>query len=948
MNRVDKQMQHYIHLSKYSRWLDIGRRETWDETVDRTAIFWKKKFPFMEDVIDTSVESMRSLESVGSMRTLMTAGHALDRDNAAGFNCAAIAINDQRVFDEIFYLLMCGCGVGFSVERQYINQLPVVPEPIFKVKHIHVRDSKIGWAESLRDLIDALYKGESPTWDVSDVRPAGARLKTFGGRASGPEPLENLFKYVAKVFCRAHGRKLNSLECHDIICKIADAVIVGSVRRSACISLSNLTDARMARAKLGEWYLTEPQRMLANNSVAYTEKPDLAAFTEEMRNLYASKAGERGIVNKVALKQKAIETGRVHNGDYLLNPCVSPDTYILTKEYGHVPIVDVAGKIVNVWNGEEWSAVEPNVTGYNQKMVSVGVSSGQTLDCTLYHKFILSDGSRVEASQLKVGDKLLKHHLPVIAGGEVVSEKEMYTRGFFCGDGCSTSKGAQYIYLYGEKKQLLNKLIYSSKTEGTCGRYQLCNYNYKGYSKKYVPGIEVSVKSRLDYLAGLIDSDGSLNSIDGALNITSVDKDFLLEVQRMLQTVGTHCHVALMRSACTKEMPDGRGGSKEYSCKDCYRIIINASNVKVLRDMGLTTNRVDISKASPNRNASRFVKVTSIAFIEDCPVVYCFTEEKNHSGIFNGIITAQCGEAILRDTGGFCNLSEVIIRPEDSLETLSKKVASATVFGTLQASLSDFRYLRDIWKDNQVEERLLGVSLTGIMDHPLMNGSQGFPDLISALKVLHKVAHKTNQEIARLIHIPPSKHVTLIKPSGTVSQLCGTSSGIHPRYAKFYLRRVTQDNKDPLTDLMISQGIPHIVRGEKTIFSFPIKSPEGAICARDMGAIDQLELWKVYREYWCDGNPSQTIYYTDNDFLDMQAWVYKNWDIVGGLSFFPIDDFVYDEATQPYLEITEERYNKEYANFPEVVHWDKLSDFEKEDGTTSHQTLSCAGGQCEL
>ena len=623
-------MQSYIHLSKYSRWMDIGRRENWNETIDRTALFWHTKFPEMGDMIDTSIESMRSLESVGSMRSLMTAGPALDRDNAAGYNCAAIALTDQRAFDEIFYLLMCGCGVGFSVERQYICQLPIVPVVSLQHKqgvYIHVRDSKIGWAESLKELIATLYRGDTPTWNTDDVRPAGARLKTFGGRASGPEPLEKLFKYIVRVFKKAEGRKLNSIECHDIICKIADTVIVGSVRRSACISLSNLTDARMARAKQGEWYLTEPQRMLANNSVAYTEKPDLSAYTEEMRNLYTSKAGERGIVNKVALKQKAIETGRVHSGDYLLNPC---------------------------------------------------------------------------------------------------------------------------------------------------------------------------------------------------------------------------------------------------------------------------------------------------------------------------------GEAILRDTGGFCNLSEVIIRPDDSLETLSKKIASATVFGTLQATLCDFRYVRDVWKQNQEEERLLGVSLTGIMDHPLMNGRQGMPALVETLEVLKKVAHDTNKEVAAKLGIPASKHVTLIKPSGTVSQLCGTSSGIHPRYAEYYLRRVTQDSKDPLTDLMISQGIPYVVTGEKTIFSFPIKSPEGAVCARDMGAIEQLELWKVYREYWCDGNPSQTIYYTDSDFLEMQAWVYKNWDIIGGLSFFPIDDFVYDEATQPYLEIDKERYEKEYAMFPAEVHWEKLSDFEKEDGTTSHQTLACQGGACEL
>lgn len=321
MNRVDYSLTSYIHLSKYSRFLEeYKRRETWEETVQRSEDFWCKKFPEYAEEIEELFDAELSLEAVGSMRTLMTAGEALDRDNAAGFNCAGIAVNDQRVLDEIFYLLMCGSGVGFSVERQYTNQLPIVPVLYDTDTCIEVHDSKIGWAKALKQLIGMLYIGEIPLWDTSPVRPAGARLKTSGGRASGPEPLDNLFRYVVKVFLKAQGRRLNSLELHDLICKIADTVIVGSVRRSACISLSNLSDNRMAGAKNGEWYLQNPHRALANNSVAYTEKPDLEAYTKEMSNLYSSKAGERGIINKVALKNKAESCGRGHDGDYVLNP----------------------------------------------------------------------------------------------------------------------------------------------------------------------------------------------------------------------------------------------------------------------------------------------------------------------------------------------------------------------------------------------------------------------------------------------------------------------------------------------------------------------------------------------------------------------------------------------------------------------------------------------------
>jgi ribonucleoside-triphosphate reductase len=324
---IQDEVSTYIHLSKYSRWMeDLDRREAWDETVDRLKDFWIDRLdgfngPIDEDGIHAAIEAVRNKEVMPSMRSLMTAGKALERDHAAGFNCAAIAVNHPRVFDEIFYLLMCGSGVGYSVERQYINNLPEVSEDFHDTETtLTIRDSKIGWAKGLKELIALLYNGDIPNWDLSRIRPAGARLKTFGGRASGPDPLDELFRYCVRVFTRAKGRKLNSLECHDLVCKIANTVIVGSVRRSACISLSNLTDDRMRRAKMGEWYLHNPERALANNSVAYTEKPDLTSFLKEFRSLYQSKAGERGIVNKEALSEKAEQCGREYRGDYLLNP----------------------------------------------------------------------------------------------------------------------------------------------------------------------------------------------------------------------------------------------------------------------------------------------------------------------------------------------------------------------------------------------------------------------------------------------------------------------------------------------------------------------------------------------------------------------------------------------------------------------------------------------------
>jgi ribonucleoside-triphosphate reductase (thioredoxin) len=622
--------QTYIHLSKYARWIEEKKqREIWEETVHRYVNFFDKYLNTSEVthyLQGELKEAILKMEVMPSMRALMTAGPALERDHIAGYNCTAIAINHPRCFDEIFYILMNGCGVGFSVERQYIAKLPDVSDEFFETgTTIVVADSKIGWASAFRELISLLYAGKIPKWDLSKVRPAGARLKTFGGRASGKVPLDKLFKFTVRTFLSSAGRKLNSLECHDLVCKIADTVIVGSVRRAACISFSNLTDDRMRRAKTGEWWITQAQRALANNSTAYTEKPDLTAFAKEWRNQYTSKSGERGIVNKEALRAKAESCSREHDGDYLLNPC---------------------------------------------------------------------------------------------------------------------------------------------------------------------------------------------------------------------------------------------------------------------------------------------------------------------------------GEAILRDTGQACNLTEVVIRPKDTYEDLKRKVKHATILGTIQSTLTDTRYLRPIWKKNLEEERLLGVSLTGIMDHPIMNGSQGYDVLISMLKTLHEVAYQTNKEWAKYLGINPSKQLTLVKPSGTVSQLVDSSSGIHPRMFPYYIRRVRQDKKDPLSQLMIDQGIPYTDTEDKYIFSFPIKAPEKSITSNDIRALDQLELWKVYQAYWCDGNPSQTIYYTDDEYFAIADWIWRNWDVIGGLSFFPKDDHIYENP--PYEQITKEAYESLLARFPSVVDWSKLSEYEKEDGTTSTNEIACSGGSCEL
>jgi ribonucleoside-triphosphate reductase len=622
------QYQSFIHKSRYARWLEEEkRRETWEETIARYIGFWQERGQLNdEDAAEVSA-AIIAMEVMPSMRCLMTAGEALKRDNVAGFNCSYLHIDHPRAFDELMYVLMCGTGVGFSVERNFIAKLPEVAESFHKTNSvIVVSDSKLGWASAFRELIAMLYAGKIPNWDMGRIRPAGARLKTFGGRASGPDPLEDLFKFCVGVFQKSAGRKLTSIECHDVCCKIADIVVVGGVRRSALISLSNLSDNRMAKAKSGQWWESEGQRRLANNSVAYTEKPDFEAFLSEMHTMYDSKAGERGIFSRVAAKKIAARNGR-----------------------------------------------------------------------------------------------------------------------------------------------------------------------------------------------------------------RDADQDF-----------GTN----------------------------------------------------------------------------------------------------PCSEIILR-SNEFCNLSEVVVREDDDLNSLKRKVRLATIIGTLQSTLTDFRYLRVRWKRNTEEEALLGVSLTGIMDHYLL--SKPSTDLEKWLTEMREVAVETNKEWAERLGVNQSVAITCVKPSGTVSQLVDSASGIHPRFSEHYIRRVRSDRKDPLAEYMEKAGFPverDVMNDSTVVFSFPVKSPKDSVTVKQVGAMEQLKLWKAYQEHWCEHKPSVTIYYTDSEFLQVSQWIWDNFDLCSGISLLPTSDHIYQQA--PYEAINEDQYNKLVAEMPTNIDWEHLSQFEQEDNTTGSQELACAGGACEI
>ena len=636
MNNLPSQYQEFIYKSRYSRWIESeNRREDWPETVKRYFDFFEnhlkqnqsyKLSPELRSELESAV---LNLEVMPSMRALMTAGEALERDNVAGYNCSYVSVNNIRAFDEILYILMCGTGVGFSVERQYVEKLPTVAEHFTNSDTtIIVQDSKAGWAKAYRELVSLLVGGQIPKWDVSKVRSAGARLKTFGGRASGPRPLVDLFQFTTDTFKRAAGRKLTSIECHDIVCKIAEIVVVGGVRRSALISLSNLTDERMRDAKSGAWWEQNPQRALANNSVAFKEKPEIGTFMEEWVSLYKSKSGERGIFNREAAKKTVA----------------------------------------------------------------------------------------------KLGDRRDPNH-----------------------------------------------------------------------------------------------------------------------------------------------------------------------------DFG----------------------------------------------------TNPCSEIILRDKQ-FCNLTEVIVRPEDTQDSIARKIRIASILGTWQASLTYFPYLSSTWKKNCQEEALLGVSLTGILDNPMM-ASKDKKILRVVLEDLKAEAVKVNKDWAEKLGINPAAAITCVKPSGTVSQLTDTASGIHPRHNQYYIRTVRADRKDPLCQMMIDMGFPAepcVMKPDHTmVFSFPMKA-EGSVTRNDLTAIEHLDLWLTYQRHWCEHKPSITITVREHEWMDVGAWVYNHFDEVSGISFLPHSNHSYRQA--PYQDCTKEEYEKALAAMPTNIDWSQLKNYEKEDKTVGTQSFACSGDKCEL
>jgi ribonucleotide reductase class II len=953
--------QQFIYKSRYSRYLeDEKRREDWHETVARYFDFFEEhlaeqhSYRLSPELRRELEEAVLNQEVMPSMRGLMTAGEALRRDQGAIYNCAYFPVDSKRSFDEELYTLMLGTGTGFTVEQFDVSQLPNIHEEFHNTStKIVVEDSKIGWAKAFRELISLLTVGQIPEIDYSKIRPKGARLKTFGGRASGPEPLKDLFDFTTATFRKAAGRRLTTLEAHDLACKIADIVVVGGVRRSALISLSDLGDDRMRTAKSGAWWELAGHRRLANNSAVYKERPEIGLFMKEWISLYESKSGERGIfsrtaaVNVIENSNKFREEhfgGRARQRDtnhrFGCNPCcVSGDTPILTAR-GYFPIESLVGYEVRVWNGSSFEWVNPYHAG-NAPLYRVTLSDGTFLDCTSNHKWVDKKGVKLLTEELEPGTGIGKFSMPVVDGDDT-PDIDAYSQGFYGADGNS---GYNFSFVYEPKYPVCSRLI---------GTFNAPSDKYKRrvwkhgplLDKTFVP-VNASVSYKINWLAGLLDGDGTKVFSDKtktsySLQIASVDMGFLQRVRLMLTSVGVQAKIGLMHE-------DGRKFDG-YDCQACYRICINTTDVLILKELGLKTERIELTDFMVNRDARRFVTVVSVERLtEEAVDVFCFTEPKTSLGTFNGIVTGN-SEIILRPYQ-FCNLSEIVVRPTDNLESLKRKARIATILGTFQATLTKFRYLSKKWQKNCEDERLLGVSMTGIYDNTLLNGKEGLDELKAALQAIKLTTIETNIEFAEDIGINSSVAITAVKPSGTVSALNGTASGIHPRHSPYYIRYVRNDIKDPVTPFLIAQGVAWekdaYDPNNMVAFKFPFKSPEGAVFRSDLGAIEHLELWKVYQQYYCEHKPSVTITVKENEWLDVGAWVYKNMDWMSGVSFLPHSDHVYKQA--PFTDCTKTEYEALLAVTPKTIDWSKLSEYEKTDTTTGTQELACSGAiGCEV
>jgi len=939
--------EEFVYKRTYARFLDKeGRREDWPETVARYRDFFLPRVPAAKQHEFRKVcAGIESLEVMPSMRALWTAGPALERENLAGFNCAGVAIDHPKAFAETLYLLMNGCGVGFSVERQFINHLPEVPHSLQKSDRVlPVPDSKEGWARAFGDLIKALYAGEIPEWDLSKVRPRGAKLKTFGGRASGPGPLDALFRFTVATFREAAGRKLYSVECHRICCKIAEIVVVGGVRRSACLSLSNPSDDRMRSIKSGQFWETMPELAMANNSAAWTEKPSAEIFLGEWLALIKSKSGERGIFNRASARYIAALNGRRDpNHEWLCNPCCfSGDTRLLTAT-GYERFDALAGKSVTIVNsdgrqtpGRVWSSGERAVV----KVTFAGSPGvpGQTVVCTPDHRFMLADGSECQALDLAG-----KRVMPYLARRGVASRAD-FLAGFILGDGAlprlaSPSHRGLEVYLGAKDGDVAD---YFGVRTGPWYSVEAAEAAEKwGLLATRAPGRELPDAANEDFMSGLWTANGCVVRKHCRAALKTTSRRLADAVLAWLKDRDVHAYVTVNKP---KVVSFANG---DFPCKESYGVnVAGARNlaklstvVRFLQEYKMAALEETVLEHAP------FVRSVKPCGLRE---VFDFTEPETHWGVVEGLVVHN-SETLLRPQS-LCNLSEAVVRPGDSLEDLQRKVRFATILGVVQSTLTKFGFVRREWRRNCEEERLCGVSLTGLRDHPVLCRASDKARLW--LTAMRQTAVATAEEWSKALEINMPAALTLVKPSGTVGTMLNAAPGLHTRYAPCYLRRVRVSTTDPVYRFLRDRGVPvqpevgqELETCTTAVFEFPVRSPEHAVFRDEVSAIEQLEYWLMLQKCWCEMKPSVTVYVKDHEWLSVGAWVYDHWDWVSGIAFLPWDGGVY--PLMPYEEISEAEFQARLDEMPDIDFRD-LSAYECDDHTTGAKELACVGGACDL
>jgi ribonucleotide reductase class II len=989
--------QQQIHVRHYARWIEEkNRREHWPETVDRymsQAIKQVQKHGSELTLVERAElrDGISNARIMPSMRALMTAGPALERDNVAGYNCAYVAIDDPRAFDETLYILCCGTGVGFSVEKQHVAKMPTVrtfTDQSFPLT-IVVGDSKEGWASAFGTLIDHLYAGKVPKVDYSKIRPSGAKLKTFGGRASGPQPLIDLFEFCIDLFRNAQGRQLSTTECHEIMCKIGDIVVVGGVRRSALISLYSPDDEAMTHIKSGEWWVDKPHLRLANNSAAWTYKPDNETFhAQQWGPLVEGKSGEPGIINRAALRRKAESTGRREDAEFGTNPCVTGDTWTMTDE-GPRQVADLLGhRHGSVIHGVSTPTTEDGFWKNGVKEVlHLATKEGYSLRLTENHKILRVRNTAkseyeewVTAGELNPGDRIKLHnHREFLGWPGEGNYAEGWLLGELRGDGNYSGNQAQ-VKFWGDSRDEMQALALSMVRDNlqtrsdcnghdtgtvsiiTCVALKQLAYSFgMGSNKEISTDIErASSEFTRGFLRGLFDADGSVQGTQQkgvSVRLAQSDLTALKTVQRMLLRLGIASTIYEERyPEGYREMPDGNGGLKNYWCRATHELVVANDNLFAYQTLigfyepaksALLDKLLGSYKRKPNRE--RFYATVSSLISDGEEMVYDCSVPGPNAFDANGLYVHNCGEIIL-NSKQFCNLTEVVARVDDTFEDLIEKVRLSTILGTIQSSFTDFRYIRPEWKENCERERLLGVSITGAVDNPILNGSLGEAELRSTLHALKHVAIDTNKEWAARLGINQSVSITCNKPSGTVAQLVLSGPGMNEWHDKRFIRRIRGSKTDPASQLLYFSGVhteDDVMDPTNTwVFSFPITAPKGALTREDMPALKKLRLWLAYAEAWCEHNPSTTINVKEEEWEEVGEFVYENFDKMAGVAFLPFSDHTYQQA--PYESVSDEEFDRLVLSTPTTIDWTLLSALEKTDHTTGSKELACVSGACDI